>query len=237
MINKQGQKHSPSQTLAHLEPQLNPHLKAGRSFRDHCTCPHSGQTFTGFPDLYRDVGATSWSECYEVRKTRNKIPLSEVTLQYGASQCGNQKKKSVPYLRSSLCASWHGFSALLESWTLLLLRLPKDGEGQEFCLSRRKNLPLLHELICITALSLAQYRCLTEHWENYRNMGQIQRQHQICWSIRTPSLLFVSSPILQKWLPVYLCQLGLPFAVTDFLLYMCCFFINSFAHIYLLHLH
>lgn len=151
-----------------------------------------------------------------------------------------RKRKNVPYSRSSVCASWHGFSALLESWThcycLGFLRMERDKNSS---FQWGKNLPLLYLLISTTVLSLAQYRCLTEHWEKYRHMRQIQRQHQIWWSFRTPSLLFLSSPIFQKWLPIYLNHsIMLALCCNTFLVALALFFsINSFAYIYLLHLH
>lgn len=91
-------------------------------------------------------------------------------------------------------------------------------------------LPLLYILLSTTALSLAQYRCLIEHWEKYRQstevqMGQIQRQHQICWSLRTLSL-FLSSPIFQKWLPIYSCH--------SIMLALCC---NTFLVVLVLFFH
>lgn len=132
--------------------------------------------------------------------------------QYGERQCGNQKKENVPYLRSSVCASWHGFSALLESWKhCYWLGFPRVEKDKNSSCHWGITLHLLHVLISTTALSLAQYRCPIEHWGKHRLIGQIQRQHQTCWSFRTLSLLFLSSPILQKslriylWLPIYLC--------------------------------
>lgn len=195
-MNKQGEKQSPSQTLVLLEPQLNSHLKAGRLEVERSL--HTVARDLVFSGLYRDVQTTSQWECYKVWKTENKIFLSEVTLQtstqYGESPCGNQKKQNVPYLRSSVCASWHGFSPLLESWThCYCLDFPRIEKDKNSSFHWDKNLTLLYILISTTALSLAQYRCLMEHWEKYRYMWQIQKKHQICWSLRSLFTVLSSS--------------------------------------------
>lgn len=148
------------------------------------------------------------------------------------------RKENVPYLRSTVCASWHGLSALLESWThCYCLGFPRMEKDKNSSFHWRKNLPLLHILISTTALSLAQYRCLkntersTDIWGKSRDNIRSADHSEL-------SRCFWVLPFFRSgYLYIYVTQLCLHFAVTHFFLYLCCFSINSFAHTYLLHLH
>lgn len=123
--------------------------------------------------------------------------------------------------------------------TLLLLRLPKDGEGQEFFLSLRKK--------PASVVSTDQHHCVVSGTVQvpYRTLREVQT-HEANPETTSDLVIIQNSFIVvfefshfSEGLPIYLNHLiMLALCCNTFLVVLALFFsINSFAHIYLLHLH
>lgn len=183
----------------------------------------------------RDIQATSQWECYEARNTKNKIPLSEVTLKQAHNMVKvnvEMRKRKMFHIRGAPCVLLG--MVPLPSWRAGHIAIAEASQGWR----RTRILPFTEEKTCLCCTYWSAPLCCpwhstgalqntertTDMWgksrDNIRSAHHSQLLHCCFWVL----------PFFRSWyLYIYVIHLCLHFAVTHFLLHLCCFFHSLFC--------